>query len=315
MTADGRVPPWQRGTTRPRLALEVGVGSDAALRALAEAGSRGRLRTTPVDDRTLRLQDRLTRATLSVSATEDGVGGSGVEVTLAGRDLPGLRARAAEALNRYVEALESAGTRVRVGMWRDLGPEGGEEPVPDPEAWTAEGARLGAIAASEGLDREASGGPELGRLALAEGSRAWADELATACGVEDLALTAETARTWIDGLVRTGRGRFRQPKPAYVVDALLDVARVEGVLRLPEPGVLRLAHTERDAEGRQEVAWGWGFKPAATSALTLHARHACTAEQLETEAVGGAAVVHVLGEVLASLAQVRPGPVDELRCW
>ncbi|WP_250445810.1 hypothetical protein, partial [Actinotalea sp. C106] len=143
----------------------------------------------------------------------------------------------------------------------------------------------------------------------------WAEDLAAACGVQDVALTTDTARAWVDGLVRTGRGRFRQPRPAYVVDCLLDVARAEEVLRLPEPGVLRLAYAERDPAGQLEVAWGWGFKPAATVALTLHTRQTCSREQLETEAVGGAAVVHVLGEVLASLAQVRPGPVDELRCW
>lgn len=320
--ADLRVPGWD-GVARPVIAIEPGAEGRAAIEKLAGTARRNRWRTSSSNDglvvrasapalaiapaHLLREPKDLWRSSVvRAEATDDGVGGCRVEVEIEDRGARRLPARTAELLSAWVADLEATGTRVRTGMWRDADDDTGG----DPGAWYAEGERLNAIA-----DREAAQASPPAPFALTDRAAAWADDLAARCGTADEPLSDLTARTWIDGLVESSLSRRRQPRPAYVVDALVGAAVADGVLTLPEPGVVRMAFARRDPQTESENAWGWGFKPAATAALTWHAQDAVRLEELTPHAAGGAAVVAGLTAVVASLADLRQGPVDELRCW
>ncbi|NCT91831.1 hypothetical protein GXB85_12835 [Cellulomonas sp. APG4] len=320
--ADLRVPGWD-GIERPTIAVEPAAQGAAAIEQLARTARHGRWRASVSDDglvvratvpalaiapsHLLREPKDLWRSSVvRAEASNDGVGGCRVEVEVEDRGARRLPVRTAELLSAWVADLEAAGTRVRTGMWRDAVDDAGG----DPGAWTTEGTRLNAIA-----DREAARTSPPASFALTDRAAAWADDVALRCGTADEPLRDLTARAWIDGLADAGLSRRRQPKPAYVVDALVGAAVADGVLTLPEPGVLRMAFARRDPQTESEDAWGWGLKPASTAALTWHAQNAVGLEELTTTAVGGAAVMAGLAAVVASLADLRQGPVDELRCW
>lgn len=320
--ADLRVPGWD-GIARPTIAAEPAVRGPAAIERLATTARRTRWRASVSDDglvvratapalavdprHLLREPKDLWRSSVvRAEAVDDGVGGCRVEVDVEDHGARRLPARTAELLSAWVADLEAAGTRVRTGMWRDADDDAGG----DPNAWSEEGTRLDAIA-----DREAAQTSPPAPFALTDRAAAWADDVAARCGTADEPLSDLTARAWIDGLVESGLSRRRQPRPAYVVDALMGAAVADGVLTLPEPGVLRMAFAGRDPKTESEDSWGWGFKPASTAALTWHARHAVRLEELATEAVGGAAVIAGLSAVVASLGELHQGSVDELRCW
>jgi hypothetical protein len=330
VAADLRVPEWGRLLTRPEVAVEPALAGPAAITSLAEVARSRRWRVAVSEDGlTVRIKDvavpvnlrHLVRepadlwrsSMVRAEAADDGVGGCRVDVVVEDRGSVWLRPRVATLLSGWVATMESRGIRVRTGTWRDEDldrrrEEAGEQPL-GPQAWSEEGVRLVAVAERERAER-----PTPGPFELSDGVGAWAEDLAQTCGTSTEPLTAGTARAWVDGLVSAGASRMRQPQPPYVVDSLVGAAVRGGVLRLPEPGVLRMAFAARDPESGSE-AWGWGFKPGSTAALGWHATRTCRIEELTSDAVGGEAVVEVLTAVVASLEDLEPGPVDELRCW
>lgn len=320
--ADLRVPEWG-APLRPTIAVEPATDGPTALATLAATARSHRWRVSPSDsDLVVRVaaptlplnprhlasspKDLWRSSVIRAEAADDGVGGCRIDVEVEDHGALRLQARTAELISAWVAALEAGGTRVRTGMWRETGADAPSSPT----AWYDEGRRLADIA-----EREADRTPAPAPFTLTDGVTAWADDAASRCGVEATPLTGATATAWIDGLVASGLSRRRQPRPAYVLDALAGIAVADGVLRLPEPGVLRLAFTHRDRETESEDAWGWGFKPASTAALTWHSQRTCGVADLVTEEVGARAVVVGLEAVVASLAELHPGPADELRCW
>jgi hypothetical protein len=139
----------------------------------------------------------------------------------------------------------------------------------------------------------------------------WAGEVVAGSPTVGLPFTPATVAEW--GLALGVDDGQPSLYLGHLLDAIVAGAQRDGILVTPEPGVVAVAYAHRDRQ-EGEVAEGWGFKPAASRYLVIHARSALDRDEVAggPTNVGAAAIAGVVQAAAASLSDCRQGPEDSM---
>jgi hypothetical protein len=170
----------------------------------------------------------------------------------------------------------------------------------DLTAFYAEGRRQLEVSRAEFAARAG-----LGSFEIRDQAPAWAAELVDGGSVAELPLLRETQLVWLRTLGSAGDGRtyFGELMRSLAATAVRD-----GVLRLPEPGVIGPAFAHRDPVTEEEVALGYGFWPDGAECLVLHGSRGLLWDDLAggRSVVGPAALVSAIRLMAETLNEPRP---------
>lgn len=166
---------------------------------------------------------------------------------------------------------------------------------------------------SQIADEEWKARQPYGAFTVSAELESWAREVVGASAASGLPIGPSTAAAWGQAL------GVRDERPSLYLGNLLNAivagAQRDGMLTAPEPGTAAIAYAHRDPATEEEVALGWGFKPANARYLVLRANTALDLPEVAggPANVGAGAVAGVVRAAAVSLSDCRPGPEQSMQ--